>query len=203
LSRLSGILASLDTLHFALAAFYGITTNSMVRGPAWIFVDAGRRIEQGVFVFTLLSAAFRDDSQKFPLETLLRSCDSLMTYRARYLSSLQPAPVVDLVLTDATNPQSVLFQVQQLLNDLRSLPQEGTFPLSPALQGLMQLETRLVTTDLFELTQVGGQKVSELAEWGIQALWQISDALTQAYFAHASPSRLHPPVEATTTDEAI
>jgi uncharacterized circularly permuted ATP-grasp superfamily protein/uncharacterized alpha-E superfamily protein len=203
LSRLSGIVASLDTLHFALAAFYGITTNSMVRGPAWIFVDGGRRIEQGVFVFTLLSAAFHDDSQKLPLETLLRSCDSLMTYRARYLSSLQPAPVVDLVLTDASNPQSVLFQVQQLLSDLRALPQEGTFPLSPALQGLMQLETRLVTTDLFELTRGGGHKVSELAEWGIQALWQISDDLTQAYFAHASPSRLHAPLEPTPTDETI
>jgi uncharacterized circularly permuted ATP-grasp superfamily protein/uncharacterized alpha-E superfamily protein len=201
--RPTEVLASLDELHFTLAAFHGVTTNSMVRGPAWIFVDGGRRIEQGVFVFTLLSAVFRDGGPKLPLETLLRSCDSLMTYRARYLSSLQPASVVDLVLTDSSNPQSVLYQVQQLLGDLRALPQEGTFPLSPALQGLMQLETRLVTTDLFRLTQDGGQKVSELAELGIQALWQISDDLTQAYFAHASPSRLHAPVEPPPVEETI
>jgi uncharacterized circularly permuted ATP-grasp superfamily protein/uncharacterized alpha-E superfamily protein len=200
---LAECLAALDDLHFSLAAFHGITMNSMIRGPAWIFVDGGRRIEQAVFVFTLLEAAFADPAAKPPLETLLWTCDSLMTYRARYLSSLQPAPVVDLVLTDASNPQSVLFQVQRLLNEVRSLPQEGSFPLSPALQCLTQVETRLLTTNLFELTENGGAAVKELAEWGIHAMWQVSDALTQAYFAHASPSRLHAAAEPLPEEETI
>jgi uncharacterized circularly permuted ATP-grasp superfamily protein/uncharacterized alpha-E superfamily protein len=189
-ARFTEILTELDNLYFALAAFHGITTSSMVRGPAWIFVDGGRRLEQGVFVFSLLEAAFRDGSAKLPLETMLISCDSLMTYRARYLSSLQPAPAVDLILTDATNPQSVIYQVQRLLTDLRSLPQENSFPLSRAHQELIKLETRLLTMDLFELTKAGHTGVIELAEWGIQALWQVSDALTQSYFVHASPVRV-------------
>jgi len=189
-ARFTEILTTLDNLYFSLSAFHGITTNSMVRGPAWIFVDGGRRLEQGVFVFSLLEAAFHDENAKVPLESMLISCDSLMTYRARYLSSLQPAAAVDLILTDTTNPQSVIYQVQRLLVDLRSLPQENSFPLSVAHQRLIQLETRLLTIDLFELTQAGHSGVVELAEWGIQILWQISDALTQAYFVHASPARV-------------
>ena len=45
------------------------------------------------------------------LEALLEVADSVMTYRSRYCSRFQLAPVLDLLLTDETNPRSVAFQL--------------------------------------------------------------------------------------------
>ena len=45
------------------------------------------------------------------LEALLEVADSIMTYRSRYLARVQLGPVLDLLLTDETNPRSVAFQI--------------------------------------------------------------------------------------------
>lgn len=191
-AQMAEVLVLVEEIYFALSAFHGVTKNSMTRGPAWIFLDTGRRIEHAVFVLTLLLEAFRNQGQegRVPLETLLVICDSLMTYRARYLSSLQPAPATDLVLTDHTNPQSVIFQVQGMLQNLTALPQENTFPLSPARQRLVRLEARLLTVDPEALTRDGAEGLLSLAEDTLTSLWQFSDDLTQAYFAHSTPVRV-------------
>ena len=41
----------------------------------------------------------------------LELCDSTITYRTRYLGQLQPAPVLDLVMLDESNPRSLVFQL--------------------------------------------------------------------------------------------
>jgi uncharacterized alpha-E superfamily protein len=123
------------------------------------------------------------------MEALLTICDSLMTYRSRYLSALQPAPVVDLVLTDDTNPQSVLFQLRRLLESVRSLPREREFPLSRAEQRLITLQAQLETADLYLACRGQALDLRGLVEDGINLLWQVSDDLTQTYFAHASRER--------------
>lgn len=190
-AEMAEILVLVEEVYFSLSAFHGVTKNSMTRGPAWIFLDTGRRIEQAVFVLSLVLEAFRNQEARIPLETLLVICDSLMTYRARYLSSLQAAPVIDLILTDHTNPQSVVFQVQGMLQNLAALSQENTFPLSPARQRLVRLEARLLTVDPVSLTLDGAEELLSLAEDVLTSLWQFSDDLTQAYFAHSTPVRVH------------
>ena len=45
-----------------------------------------------------------------------------MTDRRRYLATLQPAPVVDLLLTDDTNPRSVIFQLEAINRHIEALP---------------------------------------------------------------------------------
>ncbi len=179
----------LDDLLLSLAAFHGITSSNMVRGHAWVFLEMGRRIEQGVFVLTLLTHLFQSGRSRVLMETLLRVCDSLLTYRSRYLSNLQPTPVVDLVLTDDSNPQSVIFQVKRMLACVRSLPQKTPFPLSRAEQRLVTLETALLTADLGKACRGEARALKEIAEEGINLLWQVSDDLTQTYFIHASRSR--------------
>ncbi len=178
----------LDELLVTIAAFHGFSGSNMVRGQAWVFLEMGRRIEQGVFVFTLLSHAFIKGPTRTSMYALLRICDSLLTYRSRYLSELQATPVVDLVLTDDTNPQSVLFQVRRLLSCVRSLPRKVVFPLSRAEQRLIALETSLVTADLQRACRGHSQDLRELAEEGMNLLWQVSDDLSQTYFAHSARS---------------
>ena len=44
----------------------------------------------------------------------LELCDSTITYRTRYLGQLQPAPVLDLVILDDSNPRSLAFQLRAI-----------------------------------------------------------------------------------------
>ena len=48
-----------------------------------------------------------------------------MTYRSRYLNQLQVSPLLDLLLTDETNPRSVLFQVSAIVDHVANLPRKG------------------------------------------------------------------------------
>ncbi|HSC88924.1 MAG TPA: circularly permuted type 2 ATP-grasp protein [Polyangiaceae bacterium] len=183
----------LRELILVLAAFHGIAGSNMVRGHAWRFLEMGRRIERAVFALTLLQELFPADGSRVMMETLLNICDSLLTYRSRYLSTLQAAPVVDLLLTDDTNPQSVSFQVARLLESVRALPRESLFPLSRAEQRLILFEARLVTADLDKACASKGEGLRELAEEGVNLMWQVSDDLSQTYFTHAKPSRAMAP----------
>src|SRR5690606_28568097 len=112
-------LEHLDDLVILLAAFRGNTSSNMVRGYIWNFLELGRRIEHAVIVLTVVKHIFKKGESSALMEILLRICDSQLTYRSRYLSALQTTPVVDLVLTDDTNPQSVIFQVKSLLRSVR------------------------------------------------------------------------------------
>ena len=83
-----------------LSALSGLMTESMTRGPGWRFVDMGRRLERGLTVLRLLRKTLvrsRAESTSL-LESVLEIADSAMTYRYRYMTSLQLAPLLDLLL---------------------------------------------------------------------------------------------------------
>ena len=51
------------------------------------------------------------DADAAALESLLEVSDSLMTYRSRYYSRFQLAAVLDLLISDETNPRSVAYKL--------------------------------------------------------------------------------------------
>ena len=53
----------------------------------------------------------------------LELCDSTITYRTRYLGQLQPAPVLDLVVLDDSNPRAFAFQMRSIDQPSRALGQ--------------------------------------------------------------------------------
>ena len=59
------------------------------------------------------------------LEALLEVADSIMTYRSRYLARVQLGPVLDLLLTDESNPRSVAFQLVNCAAHVEQLPREA------------------------------------------------------------------------------
>ena len=67
-----------------------------------------------------------------------------MTYRRRYLSMLQAAPVLDLLLADETNPRSLAYQLVALAESIDRLPRD------PSLPG-RSTEQRLVLANLTEV----------------------------------------------------
>jgi uncharacterized alpha-E superfamily protein len=110
----------LDALAHALAAVQryaaavaGMAAENMVRGGGFLFLDLGRRVERAQAVAAEVAAALDQPPPRIEagLRLVLELCDSAITYRGRYLTVIQPAPVLDLVLADQGNPRGLAFQL--------------------------------------------------------------------------------------------
>jgi uncharacterized alpha-E superfamily protein len=156
----------------------------------------GRRLERSLNVLRLLRKTLvRPLAESTPLiEAILDIADSSMTYRYRYLTSLQLAPLLDLLLTDETNPRSVGFQLGALADHVRQLPAKESNPLRNRETRIMiaaQAELRLVDVDVLARPKDNGVRWNLdnfLADITLQ-LWQLSDSITQTYFTHVGPSQ--------------
>ncbi len=115
-----------DTL-FTLSAFSGLAMESMTRGLGWRFMDMGRRVERAINQTNLIRIGLSRicDESRSALEALLEVADSIMTYRARYRTAFQLAPVLDLLLVDESNPKSLAFQCSQIAAHVEHLPRSG------------------------------------------------------------------------------
>ena len=186
----------LDRKVIALAAFGGMAAESMTRGQGWRFLDMGRRLERALHTLGLIrSTVVPVQGTEGPLlEAVLEIADSVMTYRRRYLASLQAAPVLDLLLSDADNPRSLAFQLNALSTSIDALPRTPASPSPSSKQRIItRLLNRLRDTDLESLAQVNtpGHR-TELASFlvGMEAeLPLISDALTRTYLTHLPAAR--------------
>jgi uncharacterized circularly permuted ATP-grasp superfamily protein/uncharacterized alpha-E superfamily protein len=193
-TRLDIAIDALNQILITLAAVSGTTLDNMVRGHAWVFLDMGRRVERGALALTLLQALLPPGASRVHMEALLEIADSLLTYRARYLSSLQVAPVVDLLLTDDTNPRSLSFQVAALMDHLKRLPGRSEVVRTRAERRLIALHSTLLTADIEQVCAGDGSGLRALLEASTEMMWQFSDDVGHTWFAHMSPSRaLSPP----------
>jgi uncharacterized alpha-E superfamily protein len=194
-ANLSDMLVMTDELITELAAFSGIIVDSMTRTHAYRFLELGRRLERSLQIVSLVKNCFipMPEAHGPVFETVLEVSDSLMTYRSRYLANLQLAAVLDLLLTDETNPRSLAFQFTQLADHVEKLPRVRTQPVYSA-------EQRLVMSLLHSIRMMDIQAVAELHSLGEYAtleglaeswetqLPQLSEAITLRYLVHAGPA---------------
>jgi len=194
--RLGDLLLLLNQALNLLTALSGLGTESMTRGLGWRFLDMGRRIERAqqtlrLFRRTLLSAA----ADSIPLlEAILEICDSSMTYRARYRSTLQLAPVLDLMLIDDTNPRAVGFQLNALSEHVALLPSAGGDAGPGAEQRTMlgmQAAVRLTDVEALVLEDAHGQRpqLEAMLTRLEDQLRQLSDEITHHYLMHTGPAQ--------------
>lgn len=200
--QVNEILPGLDRLILTFAAFGGLAMESMTRGYAWRFLDIGRRIERTVATMHLLQGTLIEVlGREGPLlEAVLEIADSLMTYRRRYMTTLQAAPVLDLLLADESNPRSVGFQLARLTEHVQALPQTA----AKAEVGQRTPEERLLLRRLTDLRLVDMQEEAEPEEvdgrmrrarledlLGVMAvdLFTLSERLSQTYLSHAIATR--------------
>jgi uncharacterized circularly permuted ATP-grasp superfamily protein/uncharacterized alpha-E superfamily protein len=149
----------LDDTLFTLSAFSGLAMESMTRGLGWRFMDIGRRVERAVNQAGLIRIGLPQvcTGSRSALEALLEVFDSIMTYRARYRTAFQLAPVLDLLLVDESNPKSLAFQFSQLAAHVEHLPREGDQHI-PSPEGRMAIEM-LAAVRALDLT---GLRCSEI-----------------------------------------
>ena len=120
--------------------------------------------------------------------------DSTMTYRRRYMSSLQTAPVLDLLLADEANPRSLAYQLAALAESIDQLPRDESAPGRGEEQRIILTTlTRLRVADIDQLAQADASGTPARAR-GLLARLEgeipvLSDALTRSYFSHLQLSR--------------
>lgn len=194
--RLGEIRDMLDRKVLSLAAFAGLVAESMTRGQGWRFLDMGRRLERSLRMAGLLrSTVVRPEGPKAPLlEAILEIADSSMTYRRRYMSHIQTAPVLDLLLADESNPRSLAFQLAELAEGFTQLPRDDA-AAAPGEEQRINREAlaRIRDADLAQLARVdeaGDRPVLDALLSAIESdIPAVSDALGRAYFSHLLPSR--------------
>jgi uncharacterized alpha-E superfamily protein len=110
-----------------IAALTGLSIDSMTHSDEWNFLVIGRRLERACSTLSLLASLCEAESfdKMNSWELLLRTFDSIMTYRWRYRLQFEPLSVVEMMLKDTTNPRSVAFQTTQILETLALLETQG------------------------------------------------------------------------------
>ncbi len=180
----------LDRMIIDLAAFSGMEMENMTRGHGWRFLEIGRRVERGVQLCSMVSAILKVNAGgAFLLEPLLEIADSSMTYRRRYFSQVQLAPVLDLLLADEGNPRALAFQVAALLEHLQSLPEVPGRPfpklserqLSTLLENLREADFTILAITSAKPAEPAAD---DLLARGLSGLSSLSEAITQIYFSH-------------------
>ena len=109
-----------------MLALAGVANESMVRDVGWTTMDSGKRIERALWLSAVLSATMTTvrspEAERVITEAVLVACESSVSYRRRNLGKVSVAAVADLLLFDAENPRSLVFQLEHLRANLRAMP---------------------------------------------------------------------------------
>ena len=126
---------------------------------------------------------------------LLEVGDSSMTYRSRYFTVLQPAPVLDLLMNEEANPRSLAFQIGISRSiagiwpgGLPELP--GRFPNRRDWKKRRRTcFTRTFAGSANRTGMASREELDQLLAAIGAALPALSDAITNVYFSHAEMER--------------
>jgi uncharacterized circularly permuted ATP-grasp superfamily protein/uncharacterized alpha-E superfamily protein len=189
-------LVYLDALVRRAAALSGLSAENMTRGPNWLFVDLGRRVERASHTAALVR---HTAAQALPIEIdsvriALEIADSAMTYRSRYLNVFEIAPLIDLLLLDDANPRSAAFQLAEIEDHIRNLPRITPGQRSDvALEIVIQTRRAAADANSLLLSEADADGVRtglvRLTETIDSTMSRATDAITDAYFQHATYRR--------------
>src|SRR5262249_32310405 len=195
--RLVAELSLLDSAIVTLSAFAGLLMENTTRGHGWRFLDIGRRLERALQMCELLRSGVADspfDVEPY-LQLLLHIADSTITYRTRYLTTLRTELLLELLLSDETNPRSVGFQLATLQDHIDNLPEHEdagrhSFEQRLVLKGLTAV--RLAQRDDLAARDGEGRlaALEDLLQELKTSLYELSDALTAQYLSHIETPRL-------------
>ncbi|MGV9798688.1 circularly permuted type 2 ATP-grasp protein [Mycobacterium sp. NPDC003449] len=185
-----GYLAGAHTQTLAgMLALSGVAAESMVQDIGWTMTDIGRRIERGLGLTALLRStltqAYGPGAQRAVAESALIACESSVIYRRRNPGRISIAAIAELVLFDAENPRSLIYQLERLRADLKAMP--GSSGSSRPERLVDEMTTRLRRLDPADLEVVSSDGTrSELAALldGMQSgLRDLSRVITAAHLS--------------------
>jgi uncharacterized alpha-E superfamily protein len=109
-------------LNFA-ATFAGIAAENMSREGSWLFLEMGRRLERGETLAETLGILLDAPFERLEpgLGLGIELADSVLSYDLRHAGILAPAPVLAMLMADASNPRSLVYQCYALRGCLERL----------------------------------------------------------------------------------
>ena len=177
-----------EILEFA-ATVAGLAAENMVRGGGRLFLDFGRRMERAQAVTAELAqvldqpgALTQPGRVEAGLRLALELRDSVITYRARYLAVLQPAPALDLILADEGNPRGLAFQLVAARELLHEIVEEGdslVLSMEPLLQDARDIVTEVLRSPNQMATAASLPPRLRKLE---QAIGAVADRVSRRYF---------------------
>jgi uncharacterized circularly permuted ATP-grasp superfamily protein/uncharacterized alpha-E superfamily protein len=168
-STVADPLEALDRLLVSLTALCGFALDDMTQDDGWRLLMLGRRLERIQFLAGLVAARLGagEPLAQSELEWLLDVGGLSITYRTRYVSTPQLAPVLQLLIFEQASPRSLAFQWRVLRETL------ATLAASLSAQPEEQLEDPMA-----QLDAIGTAGVEEEGEPGAARRKSISAALT-------------------------
>ena len=194
--NLDPLLAALDEIVRFVATLSGLAQENMTRGTGWRFLDLGRRLERAQFILTGALNPFTQSPIDWDaaMRLALELCDSTITYRTRYLGQLQPAPVLDLVILDDSNPRALAFQLRTINTHLDYLAHASGVQV-PALPDSLDKDLAAVVRQFAGDEQAWRHEglalamLRDVAADADERLEALSGAITRAYFSHVPASQ--------------
>ena len=110
--------------------------------------------------------------------------DELIAQLAQQLSLTD-----DLLLTDDSNPRSVVFQANELVRHVSQLPRLDDVIRNRAERRAIALSSSLMTLDVLQASSGTDDELRSALTAASQLLWQFSEEVEHTWFSHTSPSR--------------
>jgi uncharacterized alpha-E superfamily protein len=166
----------------------GVAGESMVHDVGWTIMDIGKRLERGIWLTTLLEETLTTIrstvAEQTIIESTLMACESSVIYRRRTAGKVSLAAVTELMLFDAQNPRSLVYQLERLRANLKDLP--GSSGSSRPERMADEISTRLRRSDPAVLEQATDGRRAKLAELLAAihaALRDLADVITATQLA--------------------
>ncbi|TNM63092.1 circularly permuted type 2 ATP-grasp protein [Aliirhizobium smilacinae] len=160
-----------------LAGFAGLVHENMYRFTGWRFLSIGRHLERALHMTRLLAHLSGPDAPDGALDMLLEIGDSVMTHRRRYNVNTARLTVNDLLALDPLNPRSILFQLNEIRNEVEKLPNAFVNgQMSPFYREAMRLHSGLAVMTPETMNEDVYRRLENDLE-------KLSDILGQTYFS--------------------
>jgi uncharacterized circularly permuted ATP-grasp superfamily protein/uncharacterized alpha-E superfamily protein len=173
-----------------VAALTGLLHENLTHGEGWHFMMLGRRVARANLGASALNRLLDNGLQdSHVLEAALQLFDSVMTYRSRYRSRVEPHFTIHLLVLDEANPRSLAFQFQRIDEFVAKLPGAGqTYRPNNALSRLAAAGlSRVRLAEASSLVDINRQQRQSLARFlGILESLpnELSVELSARYFTH-------------------
>jgi len=185
-----------ERLSAQLAAFYGLSNETMPHHFGWRFMDIGRFIDRLLGLLSLLQRIlYAEEAPGQALwEVVLSTTDNFTAYRRRYRSELHPAAILDLLLFGESNPRSVGYMLKRLERQINRLPGDETPYRNRERRLLIQANAALHLADIEKLSHLGetpaaGEALNLLINDLITPIAALSDAISQSHFSHVEQAQ--------------
>lgn len=188
------LLEALDGAIASLAAFGGLIAENMSRGPGWRFLDLGRRIERAIGTCQAIGGVMTGPAQQIEagLRLALDLCDSTNGYLLRFPLETDFTHALKFVLTDRTNPRSLLYQLDHTERHLRVQASSSRIALETSGIAALIEAVEHSSFDIAEGEAAGAplDALFVLLGRSVTDLMTVSDAITRVYFTHTAPPHL-------------